>query len=378
LIQKAPVRLWLSVVLILFLGTPLAAQLVPLGDEFRIVNSSSRHCPQVAMGPAGDFAVVWYRPDYISYIPFGNHFDAQGRRLETPVRLGRITDNAAITALSGGGYAVTNGREIRRFDAGVPLGRAFPLSVPSFGASFASREDGGFLIADRIFREDDDIPVTRVFDARGKLLHELRFPLNASLDAVGETGDGGFLAVFRRPFPDHNLYLRRLDSDGRLNGPEVLVARGVPEFLAVRGLRGQGGRFAVLWGDHPDDFPKNEVTGRIFTSEGAAVTPAFAVNRRRDGYQDPLAAASDTQGNTLIVWQSTREPAKDPGNVVARLFDPAGLPLGKAFPVPSQNRGTQYCADAATDGQGRWVIVWITRNNHGYQVLGRLFETAQP
>lgn len=374
MIQPKFLRSWLLAACALLPAGPLAAQLHPLGDDFPVHQGASAHCPEVAMGPEGDFAAAWYQPRLQSAVPFGSHFDAQGRRLETPVPLGSLSSRAALAALPAGGYLVTDGRELRRFDAETAPGR--PVALPSLflGQLFAPRSDGGFLV---LSPDDQAIQrsVSRLYDAEGRLLQQVRFPQELTVLALGGSGDGGFVAAYRRGAnPKSDLYFQRLDRGGRLAGSETLVARDVPTHLGVRISSGAGGRFTVIWGSQRLPSLGAEVQGRVYASDGRPVTGILPINRRFGGPQVPSAAATDAQGNTLVVWQSTRDEQRDPGNVVARLFSPDGEPLGPAFQVHSEGQGSQFCGQVATNGKGRWVITWNVRDRFGKRVLGRLFE----
>jgi hypothetical protein len=367
-------RSWPLAAFALLLTGPLAAQLTPLGSEFPIYQGASSHCPEVAMGPEGDFVVAWCQPQLQSAIPFGSHFDAQGRRLEQPVPLGSLSSRAALAALPEGGYLVTDGRQLRRFDAQTAPGR--PVALPSLflGQLFAPRNDGGFLV---LSRDDQAVnrSVSRLYDAEGRLLQQVRFPQEFTVLALGGSGDGGFVVAYRRGASEKSdLYLQRLDRGGRLTGSETLVARDVPTNLGVRISSGAGDRFTVIWGTQRLPSLGAEVQGRVYASNGRAVTGVLPINRRFVGPQVPSAAVTDEQGNTLVVWQSTRDEQRDPGNVVARLFSPGGEPLGPAFQVHMESQGTQACAQVATNGKGRWVITWNVRDRFSKRVIGRLFE----
>ena len=60
-------------------------------------------------------------------------------------------------------------------------------------------------------------------------------------------------------------------------------------------------------------------------------------------------------GQRLVVWQ---ELDGDGFGIFARLFDPAGEPLGEEFRVNRSAVGNQLSPAAAFDGEGNFIVVW--------------------
>ncbi len=134
------------------------------------------------------------------------------------------------------------------------------------------------------------------------------------------------------------------------------------------------GNFVVVWSDGARE--SGGVFGQGFDAAGAPLGGEFHVNSFTPGQQRYPAIAASGANNFLVVWDSAGEDGSARG-IFGRRFSAAGLPVGSAFMVNTYTTGYQTLAAAATDSNGFFVVVW---NGSGptdaYGVFGQRFNLA--
>ena len=102
----------------------------------------------------------------------------------------------------------------------------------------------------------------------------------------------------------------------------------------------------------------------------------FLINTTTTGAQIRPAVASDSLGNFVVVWQSDVAGNQD---IVARLYDGAGSPLGAEFPIASTVNDETRPAVAMLPGGG-FVAAWEWNNQvwlRRYSAVGTPLGIAQ-
>jgi Ca2+-binding RTX toxin-like protein len=130
------------------------------------------------------------------------------------------------------------------------------------------------------------------------------------------------------------------------------------------------GAFALLWHGQRDENDAQEgglpaFYGQIRAADGSAGA-IFEIGAAPG--EDPRPSIVQlSNGNIVVVWQddaTDADPAVDPDgtDVKARMFSPAGVPLGEAFTVNTLAAGDQRDADIAALSDGRFVVTWRDAN----------------
>lgn len=130
------------------------------------------------------------------------------------------------------------------------------------------------------------------------------------------------------------------------------------------------GAFALLWYGQRDENDAQEgglpaFYGQIRAANGSAGA-VFEIGAAPGADPRPsIVQLSD--GNIVVVWQDDApdaDPAADPDGteVKARIFSPAGVPLGEAFTINALAAGDQRDADVAALADGRFVVTWRDAN----------------
>jgi len=130
------------------------------------------------------------------------------------------------------------------------------------------------------------------------------------------------------------------------------------------------GAFALLWYGQRDETDAQEgglpaFYGQIRAADGSGGA-IFEVGAAPG--EDPRPSIVElSNGNIVVVWQDDAvdaDPAADPDgtDVKARIFSPAGVPLGEAFTINALAVGDQRDADVAALSDGRFVVTWRDAN----------------
>lgn len=121
---------------------------------------------------------------------------------------------------------------------------------------------------------------------------------------------------------------------------------------------GPAGNFLVMWTEQ-QGLPAN-VVGRLFDVTGAPIGGNIPFTAFDD--IDPVgfgaAVESDAAGNFVVVWNQYSVAMAEKNEVRARRYDAAGTPQGGVIAVNTYTAGSQGRADAAMSPSGSFVVVW--------------------
>lgn len=277
---------------------------VAQGDEFRVNGYApgAQEKPDVAVGPAGDFIVVWR--GQLEGVPgvFGRRFDASGAsqgddfRVSTSTSAGQF--QPAIGADDAGRFVVVwelVGRTVavmgRRLTAtGEPAADDFVVSMPpgnGFAPGLAVTRAGPFVVA---------------WYANGRSVST-------------------------------QILAQRFDASGVRVGAEILVAEvplvtpnptETPKQVPPQVATDRGGNFVVAWQQNPTPdccSVTTDVLARRFSADGTPLGDAFTVNTTPSGFETgthrrPAVAMSDP-GDLVVAWHQL-VPIEETAYIVAR------------------------------------------------------------
>src|SRR4051812_22709461 len=103
------------------------------------------------------------------------------------------------------------------------------------------------------------------------------------------------------------------------------------------------------------------------------------VNTYTPNLQANPAIASDADGDTVIVWESTGQEGVGNTGVFAQRFNAAGLPQGGEIHVNINTTGTQSMPAVAMDADGDFVVAWADNSQEGASnsgIFARRFDAA--
>ena len=365
-----------------------AAEPGPRGPDILVTTMAIPECPQVAMGPSGDFEVVWTLFTGGSHPraqgTFAQHYDRQGRpthaaalRLDSPRN--DETTRVSIVALPGSGYFVswleyrgTRSAVAGRFLSadGRPSGPAVSLARNANPLALAVVDDS-LLVAWEDFFAQQRLRIQR-YDFEGHALGEVK-DLGVNVNAAVSLAPlaDGFVAAWVRFF--HGSYIvaaQRFSPAGQPLGAMLRVNQSPFDegFSGVRVASNGDDRFAVAWTTRVELLDPqsgqlvfgDETRARFFDADGTS-SAEVRPNQLSTGNQQTKGLAMDGGGLTLVTWQSDRNLATTLFDVTGRFLDPDGQAASKAFPISQDLAGDDLCPAAATNGGDAWVVACSSR-----------------
>jgi hypothetical protein len=121
------------------------------------------------------------------------------------------------------------------------------------------------------------------------------------------------------------------------------------------------GDFIIAWESYGQDGSNFGVYGRRYNSSGVAQDSEFQVNTYTTAGQFSAAAAMESNGDFVIVWESNGQDSGTNG-VYGQGFT---VPLGSEFHVNTYTTGKQSNAVTAMDADGDFVVVWVSNGQDG-------------
>jgi hypothetical protein len=237
---------------------------------------------------------------------------------------------------------------------GTPLGDPLLLldgTSPGVRSSaVVPRPDGGFVVA----WSDWGLKVYyRVLGPLGEPLGPARllglgFSVSLAASPGGEmvlVWRGGEILTTGREF----IAAQRLRPDGGRAGRQFLVTPKLQKQVVWPLVTlSAGGDFLVTWTN-----PRVGLLSRRYNKNGAPMGKARKVARGVGEVQ----LAMDAQGDFAMVWTFLGEGIEGI-DVVTKRFDRNGSPGGPVVLVNTYADGNQYLPKVASDGAGRFVVVW--------------------
>jgi hypothetical protein len=137
------------------------------------------------------------------------------------------------------------------------------------------------------------------------------------------------------------------------------------------------GNFVVVWESPNQDGDGAGVFGQRVNAAGVPQGIEFQANSYTTGPQMRPAAASDANGNVIVVWDSFGQDGSDWATMGQRM-SAAGLPLGSEFQVNSYTTNRQYVPAVASDASGDFVVAWVSYRQDGSQtgIFGQRFDAT--
>lgn len=297
-----------------------------------LVNQSTaldQDYPEVAIGSAGRFAVVWqtYSPSTKSATGYVRTYDSPDVPLSNEQTIEPLPQRAVrpgVVALGPDEFvvlwtAVPTGLRGRRFGSnGAPLAPSFSLEGPPTTLAFAPvgvPTLPGQWVATWTDLSGLDGSSTGVFARR--------------FDASG-TALGGIFQV--------NTY-----TTGRQFSPGITAT---PD-----------GGFVVVWSSYGQDGERFGVFGQRFDGIAQPLGGEFQVNTYTEDNQSYPAVAAGDDGSFVVAWQSFFQDG-DGGGIFARRFGADGSPRTGEFQVNASTLYSQTWPGVAPLPDGRFVIVW--------------------
>jgi hypothetical protein len=218
--------------------------------------------------------------------------------------------------------------------------------------------------------------VYRLFDAQGHPLTDERSvavaPGRIDRLPTSTAAGKGFVTAWARSLPSgdiEGIFARRFDREGNPLGPAFRVSESAADAVEPSVAADSEGRFVVAWMrlDPETDY---DVMMRLYDAEGTPVGPERPASADRAGWQSGAAVAMAPGGRFAIAWNSLPAHGRD-SDIYARIFAPDGTPVTGDFRVNGQTRGVQMLTAGsgarrlAMGADGRLAVGWQGDSGRG-------------
>jgi hypothetical protein len=388
---------------------------VPAGPEFRVnaYTYSNQWAPRAAFEPDGDFVVVWESvQDGDSWGIVGQRFDASGVRrggefIVNAYTTGPQTNPAVAVGPRGDFFVVWysdrdgSGWSVhgRRFHpSGMPNGGEFQVNTYTTGYQYRPRigrdGQGRFVVVwtSSPGQSGEYGVFARRFDATGAPLGD-DFRVNTYTTGPRRWADvsvaeGGDFIVVWYGFPSDGsngaVLAQRFDATGNRLGMEFVVNTHTPNNQLWPAVNVSPGGIVVAWTSFDGDGDGDGVRARLLEPSGIPRGADFIVNTYTSGSQQLVGCqiGADGEGNFVIAWDG---PGDDPvrwweSGAFLQRFDASGARRGAEFAVNSYTTGIQAFPSVSADSVGNLLVVWESdgQDGSGGGIYARRFGGLQP
>ncbi|MGR3378837.1 beta strand repeat-containing protein [Salipiger abyssi] len=203
---------------------------------------------------------------------------------------------------------------------------------------------------------------------------------------VAALSDGGWVVMWEsygqdsRIQVDYGIIGQRYDSHGAAIGPEFLVttqllnSQTAVDVAAITGGAHAGG-FVATWYDAANGS-EGYVRAQIFDASGARVGGEIAVPSSTYSTQSEARVESFADGSFAIVWSANHSGSGT--DVMLRLFDASGSPIGGESFVSTTTANAQSTPDIAALAGGGFAVTWSgdDAGTATREIFARLFDAS--
>jgi hypothetical protein len=363
--------------------------------------------PAVAVGPAGNFVVVWQNPP--SEVT-ARRFDSSGNALASEFRVDHpginVFPRSPVASMNGDGEFVIAwldgedasglGISARRYDvSGVALSDVLRINDYTIGdqqsPAVGIDGDGDLVLTWQSVAQDghsqgvfarsfdaSDVGLGREFQVNAVTVNDQGRPavaVAANGDFVltwdSNLQDGSVFGVFARRFAGS----KKLDIDG--NGVAEPLTDGLLLVRYAFGFRGAtliAGAVAVNCVRCTPALVEPYVASLAGITRSRRAGPEFQINSYTGGYQSSPWAAIDGEGDFVIAWHSAHDGAGY--GIFARRYEESGAPSTGEIQVNTTSTGDQRDPSVAADADGDFVVAWDSSDGDGTGIFARRFNAA--
>ncbi|WP_173977550.1 DUF4347 domain-containing protein, partial [Magnetospirillum sp. LM-5] len=309
--------------------------------------------------------------------------------------------NASVAALADGGYVVMwesigedgsgSGVYGQRYDShGAVQGSAFRINQTVSNVqewpSIAGLSGGGFVAVWQSVQDGMGYgSYARLYGSDGTATSG-EIALNTytygdqSLPAVTATSDGGFVATWTSDLEDGQEYAvvaAKFSSTGQVvKAPFILnsTASSTQWFSSV--AEASNGSLMFAWSSAGQDGSQQAVIGRVYNSSLTAITGEIQFNQFTTSEQWMPSLAGLSNGTFVATWMSYTQAGAE-YEIMGRLYDSSGTPLGSEFIINQATAGDQEGPSVSALQGGGFVVSWHDNNQvSGWDVMARRFDNA--
>ena len=198
-------------------------------------------------------------------------------------------------------------------------------------------------------------------------------------DVAYNTNANEYLVVWEYAFSatDHDIYARRVGSDGALLGGEIGIAiTTATEGLPAVVYNPTANEYLVRWRrvEGSDEFAHGNIYAQRVNAAGALVGAAISVATSALDETAPAAAYDASANRYMVVWQGTQSGAREYGIYGQRLAADGAL-AGAQIAISTWDGDQLYPQIAYDSVEHRFLVVWEDHHwgvANGWYVYGQL------
>lgn len=188
---------------------------------------------------------------------------------------------------------------------------------------------------------------------------------NQNYPKVAITPDGKSIVVWESAGQDndeHAVVAQRYNSDGSKWGNEFVVNTKTESTQSQPTVAvANDGSHIIFWRSKDQDGSGFGVYAQRYNSSGNEVGDEFRINEETDSNQDLAYAAYHSNGNLMVIWESSDQDGKA-GEIYARVYDDEFNDVSNGeFRINTVIDGWQNTARIAAVPSG-FIVVWESLN----------------
>ena len=302
-----------------------------------------------------------------------------------------VQQDSHIVALLGGGFVVVWASNNQDGSAWGVYGQVYDPSGAKLGGEFqinettaswqrypdvSASDDGGFMVTWSSYGIEGSSPylgvAARKFDAAGNAMTG-EFTVNTHQDLdqqqsrIDDTADGGHIVGWisqQATGSALDIRIQKINDAGALVGSEITVTTNADNSFDLAGLAGGG--TVVTWAEQGVDGSGAGVLAQLYDAAGAAVGTAFVVNSTTADDQSHVTVEALASGGFVIAWETSTAGGGD-GDIMARVHDASGNPVGGEFQVNSYSATDQDYPSITALDDGGFLVTWNSNGQDGSQ-----------
>jgi hypothetical protein len=199
---------------------------------------------------------------------------------------------------------------------------------------------------------------------------------------VAMDSDGDFVVVWQsggsQDGSGAGVYAQRYNSSGVAQGSEFKVNSYTTAYQSSPSVAmDSDGDFVVVWGSNSQDGSGYGIYGQRYNASGVAQGSEFGVNSYTTSNQQLPSVAMDSDGDFVVVWESTIQDGSNYG-IYGQRYNASGVAQGSEFIVNSYTTSNQRVPSVAMDNDGDFVVTWQSdgQDGSGAGVYGQRYNAS--